>query len=110
AKCDLIRREHCDLLLSSLTGEGLNELKALMYERGYGRESDVFVLEERHYRAAKAAYEAAELALSAAESGLPPELYAEEVHRAWYELGSFSGETASEAVISEIFEKFCVGK
>lgn len=110
AKCDLSRRTDCELSVSSRTGEGLSELKALMYERGYGRESDIFVLEERHYRAAEAAYAAAVSALGGAEGGLPPELYAEDVHRAWYELGLFSGETATEAVISEIFEKFCVGK
>lgn len=110
AKCDLSRRTDCELSVSSRTGEGLAALKALMYERGYGRESDIFVLEERHYRAAEAAYAAAVSALGGAEGGLPPELYAEDVHRAWYELGLFSGETATEAVISEIFEKFCVGK
>ena len=110
AKCDLGKKSGCDLALSALTGEGIAELKRLMFERGYGRENDVFVLEERHYRAAKAACEAADEALAAAEGGLPPELYAEGMRRVWHELGSFSGETASEAVIAEIFEKFCVGK
>lgn len=110
AKYDLGRKEGCDVLVSSITGEGLDELKELMYERGFGRESDVFVLEERHFRAAKDAYEAVEAAKKSVRQGLPAELYAEEVHDAWEALGAFSGETASEAVISEIFEKFCVGK
>ena len=110
AKCDLSRKTGCDLNLSSRTGEGIERLKQRLYEVGYGQESDVFVLEERHYRAAQNAREAVLAAIGAAEGGLPPELYAEDVKRAWYELGSFSGETATESVIAEIFEKFCVGK
>lgn len=110
AKSDLAKKEGCDVYVSAVTGEGLDALKEMMYERGFGRESDVFVLEERHYRAAEEAYKAVLKAEDAVKSGLPAELYAEEVHAAWVALGAFSGETASEAVISEIFDKFCVGK
>ena len=110
AKCDLKRRTDCDVVLSSLTGEGLEAFRELLYSRGYGQESDVFLLEERHYRAVKDAAEAVFAARSAVESGLPAELYAEDVKRAWESLGTISGETASETVITEIFEKFCVGK
>lgn len=110
AKSDLKKRGDCDIVLSSKTGEGIEAFKELLYERGYGRESDIFLLEERHYRAATEAREAVQNALSAVEGGLPAELYAEDVKRAWLALGTFSGETASEAVITEIFEKFCVGK
>ncbi len=110
AKCDLKRRNDCDVVLSSLTGEGLEAFRELLYSRGYGQESDVFLLEERHYRAVKDAAEAVSAARSAVESGLPAELYAEDVKRAWESLGTISGETASETVITEIFEKFCVGK
>ena len=55
------------------------------------------------------------LALAAIEDALAaiqllPELYAEDIRRAWEALGVISGETANEAVINEIFAKFCVGK
>lgn len=110
AKSDLAKKEGCDVCVSAVTGEGLDALKEMMYERGFGREGDVFVLEERHYRAAEEAYKAVLKAEDAVRSGLPAELYAEEVHAAWVALGAFSGETASEAVIAEIFDKFCVGK
>lgn len=109
AKSDLGAREQCDLSLSSVTGEGIEELKNAIYEKGYGRESDVCLLEERHFRAAFDAKAAVEEALSAVEYA-PPELYAEDVKRAWFSLGALSGETATESVIGEIFEKFCVGK
>lgn len=111
AKSDLARREDCDIVLSSYTGEGLDALRRLLYERGFGRENDgAFLLSERHYRAAQAAHEAVREALASAEGGLPPELYAEDIRRAWETLGTLSGETASEAIVTEIFEKFCVGK
>ena len=38
------------------------------------------------------------------------DLLAVDIADAWEALGEISGETASESVISEIFEKFCVGK
>lgn len=111
AKSDLARREDCDIVLSSYTGEGLDALRRLLYERGFGRENDgAFLLSERHYRAAQAAHEAVKEALASAEGGLLPELYAEDIRRAWETLGTLSGETASEAIVTEIFEKFCVGK
>lgn len=111
AKCDLIQREGCDCLVSAKTGEGIVELKELLYARGFGRENEAaYLLEERHYRALKDARAAVGEALSAVEGGLPPELYAEDIKRAYHALGEITGETASEAVIDEIFEKFCVGK
>ncbi len=111
AKCDIQKQSGCDVNLSSLTGEGLEALKALMYARGAGEDLDgAYLMEERHYRAVERAAEAAARAIAAAEGGLYAELYAEDVKAAWLALGELSGETASEAVINEIFAKFCVGK
>ncbi len=111
AKSDLTRREGCDVLVSAVTGEGLDALRELLYQRGYGRENEgAFLLEERHYRAAQRALEAVRATLAAVRSALPAELYAEDLRAAYLALGELTGETASESVIDEIFEKFCVGK
>lgn len=111
SKCDICSRSGADVNVSAVTGEGLDKLKALMYERGVGADAEgAYLMEERHYRAVERAAEAAERAIAAAEGGLYAELYAEDVKSAWLALGELSGETSSEAVISEIFEKFCVGK
>ncbi len=111
SKCDVRQVSGCDVAVSSVTGEGLEALRALMLSRGFGAETEgAFLLEERHLRAAKAALEAVAAARNAAESGLAPELYAEDLRRAHTALGEFSGETSSEDVIREIFDKFCVGK
>lgn len=111
AKCDLGRRADCDVAVSSRTGEGLDTLRELIYERGYGRENDgVFLLEARHYEALKRAREEVRSARTAIEDGLAAELYLEDLRAARRTLGEITGDTASESVINAIFEKFCVGK
>lgn len=111
AKCDLKKTEDCDLELSALTGEGIENLKELLYERGFGSEYDeTFLMEERHYEAVNEALEALFQAQNELCSSAPIELCAESLKRAYAALGTISGETASENVIEEIFSKFCVGK
>lgn len=111
SKSDIKKRSDCDVSVSSLTGEGLLELRNLLYEKGFGRENDgAYLMEERHYRALSAARQEILNALSAVTRGDPAELYAVDLKRAWDFLGEISGETATEAIIDEIFAKFCVGK
>ena len=111
SKSDLARTTRCDINVSAVTGEGIEALKELIFERGFGRQNDnVFLMEERHYRAVGEAKEAVRAARAAIQAGLPAELYAEDVRRAYLALGLLSGETATEEIISEIFSKFCVGK
>ena len=40
----------------------------------------------------------------------PLDLIGIDVKEAWDALGEITGETATEAIIEEIFSKFCVGK
>lgn len=111
AKSDIRAAAECDIAVSAHTGEGVDALRELIYERGYGRENDgVYLLEERHYNALLKAKKGVEQAITTVEKGLPAELYAEDITLALNALGELSGESASETVINEIFEKFCVGK
>ena len=111
SKSDVRREKDCDINVSSVTCEGIQELKQLIFERGFGKQNDsVYLMEERHYRAVEEAKEAVLAARSAILKGLPAELYAEDLKRAYEALGLLSGETATEEIISEIFSKFCVGK
>lgn len=101
----------CDVRVSVKTGEGIECLKKLLYEKGFGHENDgAFLMEERHYAAVMEARAATEDVLTAIKNGLPTDLYAEDLKRAYVALGTLSGETASEEIIQEIFSKFCVGK
>ncbi len=111
AKSDLGKKRECDLCVSAKTGEGLEALRELLYERGFGRENDgAYLFEERHREALLDAREALRRALEGAAAGAFTELVAEDLKSAYTALGRISGETASEDVIEEIFSKFCVGK
>ena len=101
-----------DVHTSALTGEGVNALKELLYTRGFGgerAEDAAFLIEERHYDALRRAKEHLQAAITACDFQ-PLDLIGIDVKAAWDALGEITGETATEAIITEIFEKFCVGK
>ena len=100
-----------DVLTSAVTGEGIERLKELLYEKSFGERSEdvAFLIEERHYNAIGRAEEAIRTAINAC--GFEPlDLLSIDVKTAWDALGEITGETATERIITEIFEKFCVGK
>lgn len=103
--------EKADVYISAVTGEGIEELKRLLSEDAVPSraEDGAFIMEERHFLSLKAAAEHMERALnsSAAE---PLEIVASDIKSAWNSLGEITGETATEDIINEIFNKFCVGK
>ena len=100
-----------DAYVSALTGEGVETLKALLYEKSFGARSEdaAFLIEQRHFEALERAKESMARAIYACKSE-PLDLIAIDVKEAWTALGEITGETATEAIIEEIFSKFCVGK
>lgn len=113
-KVDVLKDEtdtDADVYTSAITGEGIEKLKSLLLEKGFGPRSEdaAFLIEERHYEALKRAEESLQRAICACESQ-PLDLIGIDVKEAWDALGEITGETATEAIIEEIFAKFCVGK
>ncbi len=113
-KADLTRDDtetDADVYTSAVTGEGIARLKELLLEKGFGERSEdaAFLIEERHFDALKRAKESLSKAISACAFA-PLDLIGIDVKEAWDALGEITGETATEAIIHEIFEKFCVGK
>lgn len=113
-KIDLTNDEtetDADVLTSAVTGEGIERLKELLYEKSFGSrgEDAAFLIEERHYDALKRAETALKRAVAACGE-LSLDLVGIDVGKAWESLGEITGETASESIIEEIFSKFCVGK
>ena len=100
-----------DVHTSAVTGAGIEKLKKLLYEKGFGERSEdmAFLIERRHYDALIRAKDALSRAINACEFA-PLDLIGIDVKEAWDTLGEITGETATEAIIQEIFEKFCVGK
>ena len=98
-------------MTSAITGEGIEELKEMLYEKSLGERSEdaAFLVEERHYDALRRASVHAENAISACGNE-PLDLIGIDVKGIWDCLGEITGETATESIINEIFEKFCVGK
>ena len=101
-----------DVHTSAVTGEGIEKLKALLYEKGFGArgEDAAFLIEERHYEALRRANESLKKAIAACKAAQPLDLIGIDVKECWDALGEITGETATETIINEIFSKFCVGK
>ncbi len=101
-----------DVYLSAKTGENLDELKELLYNKSVGSGIDLngdFLCEERHFNALTRAKEKLTQALGAI--GLVPlDMLAIDIKDGWDSLGEISGKTATEEIINDIFSKFCVGK
>ncbi len=113
-KVDTLRDEtdtDADVYTSAVTGEGIEKLKTLLLEKGVGERSEdsAFLIEERHYDALCRAEDSLQKAIVACQSQ-PLDLIGIDVKEAWDALGEITGETATEAIIEEIFAKFCVGK
>ena len=95
--------------LSALTGEGIDHLRAVLLRLGGQTETGegVFLARTRHL----AALQAAERHFaSAAEGRLPADLLAEELRLAHEALGSIVGRVTPDALLGEIFGRFCIGK
>lgn len=113
-KSDILRDEtetDADIHVSAVTGEGIEKLKRLLYEKSFGQRSEdaAFLIEQRHFDALSRAKDALSNAIDAC--GLQPlDIISIDVKGAWDALGEITGETATEAIIEEIFSKFCVGK
>jgi tRNA modification GTPase len=96
--------------LSANPGAGLDLLKQLMLERvGWQTEhgGGLFMARERHVEALRRAGQYLARA-SLREEGL--ELLAEELRLAHEALGAITGEYSAEALLGEIFSRFCIGK
>lgn len=100
-----------DIYISAKTGENVENLKELLYERTVGTvdTSADYLCEERHLAALKATQASLVSALDALGKE-PLDILSIDVKAAWEKLGEITGKTATEEIISNIFSKFCVGK
>jgi tRNA modification GTPase len=96
-----------DVWLSARTGAGL-DLLAQRLTRAAGLTSGeaVYAARRRHLTA----LDAAAAALARARGEALPELIAEELHAAARALGEITGPEHPEALLGEIFGRFCIGK
>lgn len=100
----------CDCVeVSAATGQGREMLLEAVQLPEYGDADDVVVTNERHWQllnTAAQSLEAAEIAFDTADL----DCVTIDIKEAWGALGGITGVTATEEIINNIFDTFCLGK
>jgi len=97
------------ILLSTKTGEGIDQLLELLKEKVsefFSGGANIFITRTRH----RALLEEAEILLAKATEDKPLELACEELRRAALAIGKITGKIALDDVLDVIFSEFCIGK
>ena len=99
--------------LSSVTGEGLDELEAAvaaLFPAGDPKEAGSLLTDQRQEEAVRRARDAVRRAQDALNSGLTPDAVLTDAEEALDALGALTGRTAKEEIVSRMFSRLCVGK
>lgn len=97
------------ILLSTKTGEGIDQLLDLLKEKVgefFSGGANIFITRTRH----RALLEEAEILLAKATEDKALELACEELRRAALAIGKITGKIALDDVLDVIFSEFCIGK
>ncbi len=95
--------------VSALTGQGIQELLEFISPPQPGEADDVMITSERHARCLFAAAKSLEAAMKVFDTA-DLDCVTIDLREAWERLGEITGMTATEAIIDEIFDTFCLGK
>lgn len=109
---DIVVRSKADInagngfKISTKTGEGIDELLMMVYDRLHDRTADFGVIaHKRQAEALTRAIEALEI-----DCNLAPEFLAESLRQAAISLSMMVGKIGAENFLDEIFSSFCIGK
>jgi tRNA modification GTPase len=99
---------------SATTGAGLPDLEAAIEAAAIGpglrAQADPALLTARQEGALHAALGHVRAALATLDRGAVPDLVAIDVRAALTRVGEITGESATDALLNEIFSRFCIGK
>ena len=104
---------HAGLALSARTGEGLAALRAKLLELAgwHAQPEGLFIARTRHVQALRRTREhLAQAAAQASRADAALDLFAEELRLAHDALGEITGAFGADALLGEIFGRFCIGK
>ncbi len=99
--------------ISCRTGAGLAELETAigqLLRSDLSQQAQPALLNARQQWAVERALEYLSLASATRAAGLPLDLMATDVRAALHAIGEITGEAVDEAVLTEIFSRFCIGK
>lgn len=99
--------------ISTVSGAGIAELERALYETAVGQtgtSGEPALVTVRQMDALRRALESVEAAQAARLLNVPLDLLAVDVRDALHAVGEITGEYVDEAVLDEIFSRFCIGK
>lgn len=106
-KADLGAKEPRGVLVSALTGEGIDRLEAAVQD-SFGTELPL-ANERQSERLARAA-DRLDAALATLKEGMPTDLACVDLYGALQEVGAVTGDSATDDILDQIFRDFCIGK
>lgn len=100
--------------ISVINDEGIDELEEtiaqIFYEGNLQADDFTYVSNARHIQLLRDAKKSLEDAMASLDMNMPLDIVQIDVTRAWELLGEIIGDTASEALIDQLFSQFCLGK
>ncbi len=99
------------LYVSAMNGENIEKILDEILKRTRMDKIDysqLYITNKRHYEALKSAINSIKQVLE--EKIFTTDIIDMQIKKIWQKLGEITGETANEAIIDEIFSKFCLGK
>ncbi len=100
--------------VSAKFGTGIDRLRSLIFEKIFGaghlQQEDVLITNLRHRECLEELEREMVQAASGMKDGLSEEFPLIHLHRALKNIGSMTGETYVENILTEIFSRFCIGK
>jgi len=111
-KCDLARRSGV-FCVSAKTGEGVQDIKEKILRLAIQTppaSDQIVITNSRHAAELSQVQHALENALASLTAQMPLDCVATDIGAALQHIGNITGTRASEAVLDEIFSRFCLGK
>lgn len=109
-----IAGSHSIVTTSLLQEEGIDRLESEIAQTFFDGDIDAgdltYVSNVRHIQLLNQAKAALEEAMNGLELGMPLDMVQIDVTRTWELLGEIIGDTASDALIDQLFSQFCLGK
>lgn len=103
----------CLVSVSAKTGDGLDVLRAEIirpFSTNYLDENSFVITNARHFDLLRRTSDALNSAKELIRQGLSEEIVLAKLYEALRFLGEITGETTPEAILSQIFSSFCIGK